>query len=103
MRKRNKIITSIVAAVLIAVAFWFYWSPMARVSGDFSLRDRVSIRWQVRMRTFQPILQIYHNPDGTVSVYTGVQRGPLNGGGNFYEFKKTPSGWRTDSIGGWVS
>lgn len=90
--------------VLVIVAFWFYWSPRAWVSGDFSLGELASIRWQVRTHTLQPILRIYRNPDGTVTVHTGVQRGPLDGGGYFYEFKKTPDGWRmTDSIGLWVS
>jgi len=104
MRKHNKIITIITATVFVFVAFWFYWSPMAWVSGSFSLRELASIRWQVRLHTFQPILRIYHNSDGTVSVDTGVQRGPLDGGGNSYEFKRTPTGWRmTDAIAGWVS
>ncbi|HSY18921.1 MAG TPA: hypothetical protein VK815_11325, partial [Candidatus Acidoferrales bacterium] len=93
MTTRRKIFTVISITALVIVAFWFYWSPRAGISGDFSWRDLASIRWQVRMHTFKPILRINHNPDGTVTVYTGVQRGPLDGGGNIYEFKKTPDGW----------
>ena len=56
--------------ILLAVfaGFWFYWSPRASVTGNFSFQDLVSIRWLVRTETLESILQITEQPDGTVLV-----------------------------------
>lgn len=101
MKTRKKVIAT--TSITVLVVFWFYWCPTAKVLGAFSLRELASIRWQVRTHTLQPILRIYHNPDGTVDVYTGVQRADLDGCGNYYQFKKSQSGWRITDISGWQS
>jgi hypothetical protein len=100
---RKKILVVGVAAAVLIVGFWFYWSPRASVSGNLSLRDLVAIRWAVRTQTLQPILIIYQGATGTVKVLTGVQRAPLDGSGYFYELKKTTNGWKITESGGWVS
>ena len=49
------------------------------------------------------ILSIMVETNGTVEVETGVVRGPLNGRGTIYKFKKGPTGWQVKEIGFWVS
>lgn len=103
MSAREKKLTVVGCAALISiVCFWFYWSPRAEVKGHFSFRDLASIRWLVRAETFQSILRIIEQPDGSVEVWTGRQRGPLDGGGRLFRFERT-NGWKTTERAGWVS
>ncbi len=103
MTTRKRILVVGIAAVVLFVGFWFYWSPRAYVSGSLSFRDLFAIRWVIRTRTLQAILSIIKDADGTVRVHTGVQRAPLDGAGNFYELKSTNGVWTITESGGWVS
>jgi len=104
MTKRKKILIAIgVAAAVLLVGFWFYWSPRAGVQGDLSFGDSFSIRWLIRSQTLQPILHIHLDTDGSAEVMTGVQRGPWDGGGGYYKLKKTLEGWSIIETGGWTS
>lgn len=103
MCRTKTVIGSSLLLLGISCAFWLYWSPRAYVRGRFPLRDAAAIRWTIRTQTFQKILRIYQETDGTVSIETGVVRGPLNGQGRLYRLKKTSKGWERIESGRWHS
>jgi hypothetical protein len=90
------------AALILIVCFWSYWSPRAAVKGHFSFHDLASIRWLVRGETFESILSIIEQPDGTAMVWTGRQTTPLAGGGLVFTLVRT-NGWKITERGGWQS
>lgn len=103
MSIRRKILIAVICGVLVLfAAFWKYWSPRAEVSSSLSFRDAFSIRLLVRTQTWQPILQILQQADGSVTVYTGKQTAPLAGGGYFFRLERK-GGWKIVSDGGWQS
>jgi len=100
-RTKKQIIALCVTLVLI-VSFWIYWSPRAAVTGHFSFRDLIAIRSLVRSETFESILQITEQPDGTVLILTGKQRAPLDGIGHCFTVERK-GGWKITERGHWMS
>jgi hypothetical protein len=74
------------------------------VSGNFSLADLVAIRWLVRTTTWEPILSIQEQPDGTASITTGPRkrRGLLDGHGRWFTLTRR-NGWKIIRSGIWVA
>jgi len=104
MRIRRKYIIVLVLYVICMITgLWIFWSPLANVEGDFTWRDKISIRQAVRTKTLKSILLIYERPDGVVMVHTGFQRSPLHGSGFVYELKKTKNGWQISEGMFWIS
>lgn len=96
MRKFLIILLGIVSFGLLAAMLL---SSDSRLS-DADVKHIAAI---VRAETTQTILTIELQRDGTVQVSTGVQRGPLDGGGNLYTLKRTFRGWKIISRGMWIS
>jgi hypothetical protein len=76
------------------------------IDGTLSEADLRSIEALVRGLTKDPIMKMTVDDLGTVEVMTGVVRGPLDGGGDFYDFAKREGRWvriNSDKIKSWVS
>ena len=96
MRKFLIILLGIVGlAFLVAVSTSF--------DRDLSDADRKLITALVQKETTESILKIEQQGDGTVQVFTGVQRGPLDGGGKLFTLKLTFRGWKIVHRDAWMS
>lgn len=96
MRKFLIILLGIVSFVLLAAVLL---SSNPRLS-DADVKHITAI---VHAETAKSILSIELQPDGTVKVSTGIQRTPLEGGGELFTLKRTFGGWKIISRGMWIS
>lgn len=68
--------------------------------------DRDQIEAIVKSLTDDPIMDITITGADTVEVMTGVVRGPLDGGGRYFDFKRVRGRWEYTQENGlkmWVS
>jgi hypothetical protein len=99
-----RVVLPIVCLVLLVV-IGLTWQNYGS-SRPLTPEDRAQIADLVKQLTDEPVLRIRPDDPFQVEVMTGEIRGPLDGGGRIFWFRKSWGRWkriREDGIAVWVS
>ena len=98
MRTKQKFLIILYGVALLGLLVGVLWPFETRLSEA----DMQRITAVVRKQTAEPILSIRPLPRWRVHVETGIDPGPLSGGGHTYHLRWGFGGWRIYKSSLWI-